>query len=117
MNPAGARMTSLRLTDLSVNKSQPSIAARGPEAHRSKLGVAEVVQRRVQGGRDSDMWSRGVILKRAKSPPRITARRGGGGIKKMVRSLLLDAAGEVILVPSIGTAPRPREERMLRDIS
>jgi amino acid transporter len=42
-------------------------------------------------------------LKKAKSPPRITARRGGGVTKKMARSLLIDAAGEVFLVPSIGT--------------
>jgi hypothetical protein len=34
----------------------------------------------------------------------------------MVRSLLIDAAGVVFLVPSIGTPPRPREKRMLRDI-
>src|SRR5215475_3229948 len=58
----------------------------------------------------------GLILKRANSPPRITARRGGGVTKKMARSLLMDAAGVVFLVPSIGTPPRPREKRMLRDI-
>jgi hypothetical protein len=36
----------------------------------------------------------------------------------MARSLLIDAAGEVFLVPSIGTPPRPREsgKRTLRDI-
>src|SRR5262245_26853253 len=34
----------------------------------------------------------------------------------MVRSLLMDAAGVVFLVPSIGTPPRPREKRMLRNI-
>jgi hypothetical protein len=28
------------------------------------------------------MWFRGVILKKANSPPRITARRGGGVTKK-----------------------------------
>jgi hypothetical protein len=39
--------------------------------------------------------------------PRITARRGGGVTKKMARSLLIDAAGEVFLVPSVGTPPRP----------
>jgi len=32
------------------------------------------------------------------------------------RSLLIDAAGVVFLVPSIGTPPRRREKRMLRDI-
>src|SRR5262249_2248674 len=62
------------------------------------------------------MWLRGLILKRANSPPRITARRGGGVTKKMARSLLMDAAGVVFLVPSIGTPPRPREKRMLRNI-
>src|SRR5262249_4335914 len=72
-----------------------------------QLRVAEVVQRRVQGGRDSDMWLRGVIFKRANSPPRITARRGGGVPKKTARSRLIDAAGGVFLVPSIGTPPRP----------
>src|SRR5215831_1191029 len=36
------------------------------------------------------MWFRGVILKTANSPPRITARRGGGVIKKIVRSLLYE---------------------------
>src|SRR5262245_18262246 len=61
------------------------------------------------------MWG-GLILKRANSPPRITARRGGGVTKKMARSLLMDAAGVVFLVPSIGTPPRPREKRMLRNI-
>jgi hypothetical protein len=49
-----------------------------------------------------------VILKKAKSP-RITERRGDGVTKKMARSLLIDAAGEVFLVPSIGTLPRPNE--------
>jgi hypothetical protein len=64
-----------------------------------QVRVEEVVQRRVQGGRDSDRLLRGVILKRANSLPRITARRGGGVIKKIVRSLLIDAAGVVFLVP------------------
>src|SRR5215472_11268720 len=81
-----------------------------------QVRVAGVVERRVQRGRDSEMWLRGLILKRANSPPRITARRGGGVTKKMARSLLMDAAGVVFLVPSIGTPPRPREKRMLRDI-
>src|SRR5215467_13288955 len=62
------------------------------------------------------MWFRGVILKKANSPPRITARRGGGVTKKMARSLLIGAAGAVFLVRSIGTPPRPREKRMLRNI-
>jgi hypothetical protein len=57
-----------------------------------------------------------VILKRANSPPRITARRGGGVTKKMARSLLIDAAGVVFLVRSIGTPPCPRKKRMLRSI-
>jgi hypothetical protein len=58
----------------------------------------------------------GLILNRANSPPRIAARRGGGVTKKMARSFLMDAAGVVFLVPSIGTPPRPREKRMLRNI-
>src|SRR5262249_61439641 len=62
------------------------------------------------------MWFRGVILKKANSPPRITARRGGGVSKKMARSLLIDAAGVVFLVRSIGTPPCPRKKRMLRSI-
>ena len=62
------------------------------------------------------MWFRGVILKKANSPPRITARRGGGVTKKMARSLLIDAAGVVFLVRSIGTPPCPRNKRMLRSI-
>jgi|SRR5262245_37061250 len=62
------------------------------------------------------MWFRGVILKKANSPPRITARRGGGVTKKMARSLLIDAAGVVFLVRSIGTPPCPRKKRMLRSI-
>src|SRR5262245_58702922 len=62
------------------------------------------------------MWVGGLILKRANSPPRITARRGGGVTKKNARSLLMDAAGVVFLVPSIGTPPRPREKRRLRNI-
>src|SRR5215471_3206715 len=49
------------------------------------------------------------IFKKAHSPPRITARRGGGVTKKIARSLLIDAAGVVFLVPSIGIPPRPRE--------
>src|SRR5215510_5557199 len=73
-----------------------------------QIRVAVFVQS-VQSGRDSDIGLRSVILKRAKSPPRITARRGGGGTKKMRRGLLIDAAGVVFLVPSIGTPPRPRE--------
>src|SRR5262245_17873715 len=81
-----------------------------------QVRVAEVVEMRVQHGRDSDVWLGGLILKRANSPPRITARRGGGVTKKMVRSLLMGAAGVVFLVPSIGTPPRPREKRMLRNI-
>src|SRR5215471_11604007 len=60
------------------------------------------------------MCVRGVILKRANSPPRITARRGGGVTKKTARSLLIDAAGVVFLVPSIGTPPRPRESDAAR---
>src|SRR5262249_34610414 len=72
------------------------------------MPVAFVVHS-VQSGRDNDIGLRGVILKRAKSPPRITARRGGGVTKKMRRRLLIDAAGVVFLVPSIGTPPRPRE--------
>src|SRR5262245_46997397 len=47
-------------------------------------------------------------FEKANSSPRITARRGGGVPKKMARSLLIDAAGVVFLVPSIGTPPRPR---------
>src|SRR5512138_1210935 len=62
------------------------------------------------------MWFRGVILKKANSPPRITARRGGGVTKKMAQSLLIDAAGVVFLVRSIGTPPCPRIKRMLRSI-
>src|SRR5215831_18805204 len=62
------------------------------------------------------MWFRGVILKKANSPPRITARRGGGVTKKMARSLLIDAAGVVFLVRSIGTPPCPRKKRMLSSI-
>src|SRR5262245_22103180 len=34
----------------------------------------------------------------------------------MAQGLLMDAAGVVFLVPSIGTPPRPREKRMLRNI-
>jgi hypothetical protein len=49
------------------------------------------------------------VDKQPQMSPRITARRGGGVTKKMARSLLIDAAGEVFLVPSIGTPPRPRE--------
>src|SRR5215468_10480699 len=55
------------------------------------------------------MWFRGVILKKANSPPRITARRGGGVTKRMARSLLIGAAGVVFLVRSIGTPPCPRK--------
>src|SRR5215467_6941670 len=62
------------------------------------------------------MWFRGVILEKANSPHRITARRGGGVIKKMARSLLIDPAGVVFLVRSIGTPPCPRKKRMLRSI-
>jgi hypothetical protein len=42
--------------------------------------------------------------------------RGGGVTKKMARSLLIDAAGVVFLVRSIGTPPCPRKKRMLRSI-
>src|SRR4029453_11482763 len=63
---------------------------------------------------DSSDAGRG--LKRAQSPPRITARRGGGVIKQLMRSLLIDADGVVFLVPSIGAPPRPRKKRMLRNI-
>ena len=81
-----------------------------------QVRVEEVVQRRVQGGRDSDGLLRGVILKRANSPPRITARRGGGVIKKMVRSLLIDAAGGGVPCSiDRNTTPSSRK-RMLRDI-
>src|SRR5262249_56686866 len=73
------------------------------------MPVAFVVHS-VQSGRDSDTGLRGVILKKAKSPPRITARRGGGVTKKMARSLLIDAAGVVFLVRSIGTPPCPRKK-------
>jgi len=51
------------------------------------------------------------------SPPRITARRGGGVTKKKARSLLMDVAGVVFLVPAIGTPPSPRKKRMLRIFS
>jgi hypothetical protein len=56
------------------------------------------------------MRFRGVILKKANSPPRITARRGGGVTKKMARSLLIDAAGEVFLDPfDRNTTPAERK--------
>jgi len=58
----------------------------------------------------------GAIFNKANSPPRITARRGGGVTKKVARSLLIDAAGVVFLISSIGTPLCPREKRMLRDI-
>src|SRR5262247_3985870 len=74
-----------------------------------QVSFGEIVQRRVPSGRDNEMWFRDVILKEANSPHRITARRGGGATKKMARSLLIDAAGEVFLVPSNGTPPRPSE--------
>src|SRR5215470_11482028 len=76
----------------------------------------EIVLTRVQSGQENNMWFRGVILKKANSPPRITARRGAGVTKKMARSLLIDAAGVVFLVRSIGTPPCPRKKRMLRNI-
>src|SRR5262245_31934215 len=80
-----------------------------------QVRVAEVVEMSVKRGRASDMWLWSHFEK-SESPPRITARRGGGVTKEMVRSLLMDAAGVVFLVPSIGTPPRPREKRMLRNI-
>src|SRR5262245_60549340 len=80
-----------------------------------QVRIAEVVERRVEHGRDSDMWLGGLILKRANSPPRIAARRGGGVTKKKARSLLMHAAGVVFLVSASGTPPRPRDKRMLRD--
>jgi hypothetical protein len=36
--------------------------------------------------------------------------------KKWSAATFIDAAGVVFLVPAIGTPPRPREKRMLRDI-
>jgi hypothetical protein len=57
-----------------------------------------------------------VCFEEGDSPPRITARRGGGVVKKTPRSLLFDAAGVVFLVAAIGTPPRPSDKRMLRDI-
>src|SRR5207248_7047824 len=49
---------------------------------------------------------RGVLLK-SHSPPRITARRGGCVTKKMLRGILIDAAGLVFLIRTIGKPPRP----------
>src|SRR5262249_40024780 len=46
-----------------------------------------------RGARQRYMVETCAILKRANSPPRITARRGGGVAKKMARSLLIDAPG------------------------
>jgi hypothetical protein len=75
----------------------------------SKLALRKSFRGASRTAETRDMWFRGVILKKANSPPRITARRGGGVTKKMARSLLIDAAGEVFFVPSIGTPPRPSE--------
>src|SRR5215471_4176177 len=58
--------------------------------------------------REAQLHKLAGIFKKAHSPPRITARRGGGVTKKIARSLLIDAAGVVFLVPSIGIPPRPR---------
>ena len=66
--------------------------------------------------REAQLSKLGAIFKKANSPPRITARRGGGVTKKMARSLLIDVAGVVFLIPSVGTPPCPREKRMLGDI-
>src|SRR5262249_30230584 len=48
-------------------------------------------------------------FEKGKSPPRITARRGGCVIKKTSQSVLMDAAGVVFLIPTIGIPPRPRK--------
>src|SRR5262245_9720272 len=88
----------------------------GGKEHLSKLGLQKSLRGASSAAETAICGLGGLILKRANSPPRITARRGGGVTKKIVRSLLMDAAGVVFLVPSIGTPPRPREKRMLRNI-
>src|SRR5205085_12530755 len=50
------------------------------------------------------------------SPPCMTARRGGCVIKKFREATEADADGVVFLFVSIGKPPRPRDQRMLRDI-
>jgi hypothetical protein len=50
----------------------------------------------------------GAIFKKAKSPPRITARRGGRAIKKISRSVRFREAGVVFRSTGQGTPPRRR---------
>jgi len=85
------------------------------EAYLSKLGLQKSL-RAAASAAETAICGGGLIWKRANSPPRIIVRRVGGVTKKMRRNLLIEAAGVVFLVPSIGTPPRPREKRMLRDI-
>src|SRR5262245_43835482 len=74
---------------------------RPPRSLRSRLpltstsvqvSVVEVVERRVQCGRDRDMWL-GSHFERANSPPRMTASRGGGVIKKWCEASLWTPPG------------------------
>jgi len=63
----------------------------------------------VRDSEQNDVWFRGVILKKRISL--LASPRGGeaASSRKMVRSILIDAAGEVFLIAPIGTPPRPSE--------
>jgi hypothetical protein len=61
-----------------------------------------------------DVWFGGVILKRAQSPPRITARRGGRAIKKVSRSHRFGEAGVMFRSTAEGTPPRGVNEEASR---
>src|SRR5262245_1584768 len=80
-----------------------------------QVRVAEVDERRVQRGRDSDTWL-GSHFEKSEFPSSHHREEGWRRHQKMARSLLMDAAGVVFLVPSIGTPPHPREKRVLRSI-
>src|SRR5262245_26571857 len=67
------------------------------EADLSTLGLQKSM-RGASSAAETAICDWGSHFEKANSPPRITARRGGGVTKKMARSLLMDAGGVVFLV-------------------
>jgi hypothetical protein len=80
----------------------------------TKLALPKLFERASRGVETGDAVF-GVSFEKANSPPRITARRGGGVVNELMRSFHIDAAGVVFLIPSHrNTTPASREAEAAR---
>src|SRR5215831_19773584 len=93
-----------------------------------QVRIAEVVQRRVQSGRDSDMWLRGCHFQKSEFPSSHHREEGWRRHQENGAKPPYRRRRGGVPCPSIGTPPRPflrlragaralrGEKRMLRDI-